>query len=342
VRQKPTIGPYDLELVTRKLVAFAASAGLEGDSVKYALVDRELLPHDKVSSNGALLMRALNLHRRVVPVTLPFAAERIGVRNNIRIFGLARRPGMTASVQVRSGRGQSVFRECRARAIVSRHLDPGNGVAIPTVRSWDRRNGAWLIEDFVDGSVPSDEDIGRLATTHLAGLYRATVRPRAVRRAPGGRAFVDELDRVLRATTTRFPALRPDDRWLVGLCHADLDIENTLADRAGRIWILDWEKAGVVPLIADLGRLLIGRPGLKDALLGLLNSFDRDGVTLPPVHQLALGAAFEAQRFRRRLGMLPVGSGVPAGKPHEAALRDDKAMLLAAERAILDLEAAYA
>jgi hypothetical protein len=40
--------------------------------------------------------------------------------------------------------------------------------------------------------------------------------------------------------------------------------------------------------------------------------------------------------------MLPVGSGVPAGKPHEAALRDDKAMLLAAERAILDLEAAYA
>lgn len=337
MRQKPKIGPYDLEFVTRKLVTFAASAGLEDNSVKYALVDRELLPHDTVSSSGALLMRALNLHSRVVTVTLPFAAERIGVRNNIRIFGLARRPGMTASVQVRSGRGHSVFRECRARAIVSRHLDPGNGVAIPAVRSWDRQMGAWLIEDFVEGSVPSDDDIGRLAT-HLTGLYRATVRPRAVRRAPGARAFVDELDRVLRASTARFRALRPDDRWLVGLGHADLDIGNILADRAGRIWILDWEKAGVVPLIADLGRLLVGRPWLTEALLGILRSFDPNGITLPPVHQLALGAAFEAQRFRRRLDMLPGGSD---GKSRET-LRDDRAMLLAAERAILDLETAYA
>jgi aminoglycoside phosphotransferase (APT) family kinase protein len=79
----------------------------------------------------------------------------------------------------------------------------------------------------------------------------------------------------------------------VGLCHGDLNRDNLLCAEDGRLWLIDWERAGVIPLAQDLGRLYVIDPKLKSAILDLLGSLDPAREALSPVHQLALGAAFE-------------------------------------------------
>ena len=153
------------------------------------------------------------------------------------------------------------------------------------------------------------------------------------------RSIVDELDRILRILAPSFPPIRHDDKWLVALCHNDLGRSNLLTGRDGRLWLLDWENAGVVPVFADLGRLYLDHPHLKETLLDVLRSLDPGRETLPPVHQLALGAAFEVER-RRRLKQVTVGDAMRSeGKSSAEAIADYGRALGDARRIVASLQA---
>jgi hypothetical protein len=289
------IASHDLVKIVERLSRFARDAGIGGDKETYVQFRNELLPRRAVEADSVLLMRVFNAHRRLMPMDLPFSARRIHIRHNARILGLRRIPGTTARVQLAAKQiAESTFRECRVRRIVSAHLDQAGGLRIPDLRAWDRR-GHWLIEDEIEGSLADAAAMARFVERHMAALYRPSARPRRIRRLTVMKPFIDGLQGVLAKLAPAFPPISNDARWLVGLCHNDLHAANFVIDRGDRFWLIDWEKAGVVPLAADFGNVYLEHPELKAPLLKLLAAFDPSGETLPVVHQLALGAAYHLQ-----------------------------------------------
>lgn len=287
----PSIGQLDLATVVGKLEGFARDVGIAERPVRYAISGTDLVLEEETATSERSQGPA---------VRLPFRARRIVTRANVRIFDAERLPGLTVKIQVQSrSKKPLVLREQRARQIAQAAVADTN-LGIPVIRSWDRAHFGWLVEDYVDGDHTNGADADRFAREDATLLYASLARPRLVMRRAWHVKMVDTVERDLGLVAPSFPALGGGSRWMVGLCHNDLNSSNLLSARDGRLWLVDWENAGIAPIVVDLGTLYVAYPELAESLLNVLRAIDPERVTLAPEHQLAIGSMIN---IRRRFSM---------------------------------------
>jgi hypothetical protein len=256
-------------------------------------------PGDYVVSGQTLVPRSPTGIKPSASVRLPFSARLITIKSHARIFGLNGDESITAKVAVRPVKpGESFFREVRARRLAAALLG-GSPLAVPLVRRADPARG-WVIEEFVEGDRAGATDVPRLlAEAHR--IYGPTRRFRLVAGSAHSRWLFARLKTILDPIAPRLAEPPPGSVWSVVLTHGDLGVHNMICGADGRLWLIDWEKAGFNPVAMELGRLYVEYPHLKQDFLALLARLAVPGPVLSPEQTLALGAAFNlaGRRFRR-------------------------------------------
>jgi hypothetical protein len=165
-------------------------------------------------------------------------------------------------------------------------------IGIPGIRARDTKAAAWYIEDYIEGRLATITDVAEFVTDHAAAFWLPTARLRRIK-LPFQLRLIEALERSL---APAFPAVAEDALWPVGFGHNDLMSGNLLRDAEGKFWLVDWEGAGIMPLVADLGSVYLDVPHLADTILALLAAADPSGRALAPRHQLALGASLALQK----------------------------------------------
>jgi thiamine kinase-like enzyme len=192
------------------------------------------------------------------------------------------------------------------------------------------------MEEYGKGSPATFEDVVQLVSS-AHSLYRATVRVRALARSAHNQKIIERLREMLRRLAPRLAPIPYDAVWLTVLAHGDLLAHNLIHGADGRVWIVDWEKAGINPLGFDLGRLYLRYPQLKERLLALIEELTVHRGVLSPLGQLALGAAF-ALKWRDFMRQTVVGEAVKmfGNNPATAAAEYDLGTM-AARKAVAAL-----
>src|SRR5690606_8047785 len=130
-------------------------------------------------------MRTLGRQRGLHVVELPLSAERVLVKNNIRIIGLGRRGELVVRIQVRRGRRFSLGREVRMRRVLSALLQQAPGIARHLAIPRMVRVGpamSWLVEERAPGGImvgPAAMDA--FLRVHAPAFYGLTARSRPLR-----------------------------------------------------------------------------------------------------------------------------------------------------------------
>src|SRR5690606_4932618 len=110
--------------------------------------------------------------------------------------------------------------------------------------------GRWSVEKHVPGMHARPADMAMFARFHAACFYGATARICPVRRWRQS-SRLPALNALITAHVSAFRPLRLDEPLLFAFCHNDLAPDNALRDEAGRLWLLDWERAGHAPVASD-------------------------------------------------------------------------------------------
>jgi hypothetical protein len=325
------IGPYDLEFVCDRLRRFAAEYRAGGAAARYVLANGALVNERLVHADASLMMRTLSQHRRLHSVELPFTAERVLVKSNIRIIGLGRRAELVAKLQLRHSPGMSLRREVRTNLILSRlvesHPELGRrrGFAIPRiVRS--HAAGRWMIEERAHGTMANDADVAAFLARYGRPFYALTARPRSWR-------SVDDRERLLAEAERLVPGVRiePGERALFALCHGDLTTTNLLRDRGGAIWLVDFEVTRVMPLAFDLANTAGNFPELAGLALAILRQIAEAQRVTSADQQFLLGLARAALLHADDFAQHVAGQVNLLGKTRDHAVRlhERKAMAIA-------------
>jgi hypothetical protein len=116
-------------------------------------------------------------------------------------------------------------------------------------------------------------------------------------------------------------ALLADARPLVSAPgHGDLGLTNLLLARDGRLFVLDWEHARPLPVLADAVRLLVNVPGAPEALRPLVErAAARHGAMLPFDQQFGVAVLGVLLRWARQ-DRAAAGPRAPATRRLEAYL----------------------
>jgi hypothetical protein len=316
---------FELSGVVERLRAFAAGAGLDGETTTYVLADQELIPRHLLAADGFRVMRIIERYGRLITVDLPFVAERILVGANVRVLGLPAMPGLTAKVRMLRRRyvGRSFFRDFVARRVLEA-LIPGDEWSVPRLHKRDKR-GTWLIEDHVAGKQLTASDLLHFIERHGPSLYGITARLKPAIRSPHHAWLLSEIGRILGRLAPGLARVADGARWPVGLCHGDLNNHNGLKDADDRYWLIDWESAGIRPIVLDLAQVYLANPAIKPAALNVLRSLDPNGDAMDPLQQLAIGAAFEMEkRSQWRIRNIERNARRMNQKPSEAAAEFDR------------------
>jgi hypothetical protein len=315
--------PNLVQQIVSRLNQFAGDCGIAGASQRYFLSGKQLLREDLAARAGI---------PGGVAVFLPFAAERITIKTNLRVFGLAKLPGVTAKVMLMSrGARPSVLRDVHGRRIAAEYLR--DRIRVPAVHRHDRRHANWLLEEFVAGKIADNVDFHTVVVPYAREFILPLARMRRIRRAPRVLPLIDALEYSLRSL---FPRIDANAMWPVSYAHNDLNDDNLLLTADGRLWILDWELSGVAPVAADLGRVYLRSPDSREPILALLAAADPEGVALAPRHQLALGASLALHRsVHVRINMAMHSRGLSEGDARKAL----EGMISDARRAIVRLVA---
>jgi hypothetical protein len=315
--------PNLVQQIVSRLNQFAGDCGIAGASQRYFLSGKQLLREDLAARAGI---------PGGVAVFLPFAAERITIKTNLRVFGLARLPRLTAKVMLIShGARPSVLRDVRGRRIAAEHLK--GRIRVPTVRHYDRRGANWLLEDFIAGEIAAAADLGSFIGTYAQQFILPLARMRRIRGAPRVRPLVDVLEYSLRSL---FPKIGTEAVWPVAYSHNDLNPDNLLKTADGGVQVLDWELSGVAPIAAELGQVYLRSPESRELILAILAAVDPERIGLPPHHQLALGASLALNRVvHANVHMAMHSRGLSEGDARKAL----EGMISDARRAIVRLAA---
>jgi thiamine kinase-like enzyme len=158
-------------------------------------------------------------------------------------------------------------------------------------------------------------------------------------RSPHHAWLINEISKVLKKIAPKFATIPGGARWPVGLCHGDLNAHNGLKDPDDRYWLIDWESAGVRPIVLDLAHVYLTNPTIRPAALDVLRALDPNDEAMQPLQQLAIGSAFEMRkRSQRRMWKIERNARLMNQKRSEAAVQFDSkiANLKAAIAALAD------
>jgi hypothetical protein len=274
IRGKP------LSAVRQSLEAYCREAGHSGPLRGFALTryGHGYSLSSLAGSNASHLAEviALGLIGRVALVRLPLTADRLRVKNGIRVFfepaAAGARP-LTAKIALPSAhRTGSLAREIAARQA----LVPATSgrFALPRIHRKDTTGAVWFEEDFIaTGAAGEDQKVALFLGELAARIYRPGIAsvPLAEALAQTGTG-----DAEIAALHDLPPAARqfPDATFTVSRIHGDLAPANMILGRDGRLYLIDWELSVQAPIACDLKKLFpYDRPGV----LRLLDDLRRPG-----------------------------------------------------------------
>jgi hypothetical protein len=294
---------HEISDVADRLTSFAEEAGLAGEPETYVVADETLVAEREVVRDAAMVMRILNRHRRMIRIQLPFAAGRIHLGANARVFGLKTRRNATAKVRLENSPQRSFTRECTARRVIARNIAT-RALAIPRVLKRGR-GGQWFIEEFVRGKDGTIADLEEFLARHAHEFYRATARARPLVRPGRSPRPIRELRGMLAALSPALADFPDDAAWPVAIGHGDLHYSNFLRGEDQRLWMVDFEWSAVLPVAVEFGPVFVHHPELRDRLMGLLDALGPGDGRMPPARQMAIAAMHELrQRDHERSGAI--------------------------------------
>lgn len=281
--------------ITDALIDFSKQFFGEGLENKYGylLCGQYLLP---VKGGGITRDFLENLLRpRRWPrayVWLPFMANSIRVKNNLRVLGCGKDQKLTIKIAlVGLSRAGCLRREIKARRLLAGALRPSFGV--PDIKRYDRKNGGWITEDMIvptKGGRPAAEEF---IYDHAVEFYRSTCRHHRVFSRKFCGFNVSELLRYLPDSGRGFASdYWMTAQWPVAFCHGDLSPDNMIRNTQGRLFVVDWEAACVMPVAADLRKIYTRHSDIRKDVLAMLASLSKDQKDIvQPEIQMALGLA---------------------------------------------------
>ncbi len=291
------------------LTDFSKSFFGEGLENKYGyfLCGQYLLPVKRTVLTRAFLENLLRPRRWPrAYVGLPFLANSIRVKNNLRVLGCGKDQNQTIKIAlVGLSRAGCLRREIKARRLLEGALRPSFGV--PDINRYDRKNGCWITEDMIvqaKGGRPLAEEFIR---DHALDFYRSTCRHRKVF---SRKIYGVKVSEVLRYLPDNGSAFASDywitAQWPVAFCHGDLSPDNMIRSHLGRLFVVDWEAACVMPVAADLRKIYTRQPDIRSDVLHMLASLSKNqaDVVQPEIQMALVLAADSVLREKNRDKMI--------------------------------------
>ncbi len=280
--------------------------GLE-NKYGYLLCGQYLLP---VKGGGVTQSFLENLLRpRRWPrayVGLPFMANSIRVKNNLRVLGCGKDQKLTIKIAlVGLSRAGCLRREIKARRLLAGALRPSFGV--PDIKRYDRRNGCWITEDMIvqaKGGRPAAEEFIR---EHALEFYLSTCRHHRVFSRKFCGFNVSEILHYLPDSGRGFASdYWITAQWPIAFCHGDLSPDNMMRNTQGKLFIVDWEGACVMPVAADLRKIYTRYPEMRRHVLVMLASLSKTqrDIVQPEIQMALVLAADTATREKNKEKMI--------------------------------------
>ncbi len=293
------IGRYDRRLVEKSLLVFAQGARLTGNSCEYIVAGDALLPKSTIEKTPGFAERIRAFHGRLTTIRLPFAADVILLKTNMRVMGLTL-DGIRWSAKIMLNASEaeaSLVREIRARRVAREILRDTPLLGVPDVHSWDRASRQWMIEQQIDGQQAALPMLQSFLAEHLSAFYGASVRSRPLGQGVKRRRLAAAISEIQNLGLPLF--VDGDSRLAVAFVHGDL-IPSNVVSSADKLWLVDWEYGGRGAVCFDLGGMCAMEPALVPAALQLMRGLTSAGELTAEV-QLAIGLA--EHLAERRAGM---------------------------------------
>jgi hypothetical protein len=257
---------------------------------------------------GLKIGRAALLWRRFLgaPLRGSCAADGLRVKTNLRAFYPRLSTPTVTKVLLVDGPNASrkLQSEVEARSQVSRF----GCVMTPRLLKYDfKQANPWYAEQLIVGRTSLASDTRLVTEKLLPGLmkmydrfgvvWQAPARNLAadwhetLKRAVGGITWQSQwlppaefLDRVLRLT-------RDSSALPCSTGHGDLSPSNLIVTQDGSICVIDWEHAGLRPIVFDLAPLIAAFPGIEQAIATHIAGIKAPSVALPFREQCLLAIA---------------------------------------------------
>jgi len=265
---------------------------------RYVRVGYELLPLLNLSRKPVVGLKAaarltLSQGIRWQSLKLPFLAKKVGISNNLRIFGYDNNDQVTVKVAMPNHfRRGNLLREVRARKLVTEKM--GKRTICPRLLSYERKDGRWLIEEMLEeeGQTSLHDKALEFLKEYCQDFYRLSQSIKPINRC-GYNRHLSILEESLAAKISGYKDFDPGKYWPVALCHNDLCPENMIKSRNGRLFVIDWEFAAYNPVAYDLAKLYTKHPALREDILAALEHFSKQNSPFLDAHlQLAIALAW--------------------------------------------------
>ncbi len=280
---------HDLQNVVSALAAFEHSQNSSDNKFyRYLLCGHYLVPPGRALVGVRDFGRFLKKQRWSEScVKLPFRADTIQIKNNIRIFGYGPAGDSTAKIAI-SGifRKRSLFREIHVRRIMDDAIRPSFG--IPQILSYDKVGARWLVERQILNTNNKKQVAEEFILQHALGFYSATTSIRKIVQRPIRGVAAAEFMSFFTKEKKTFEKVS-ELSWPVALGHGDLSAGNMIRDTEGKLYLVDWETSGVMPVAYDLMHLYVRSPDLRETILEVIGNLGaQDTDVASPEMQMAL------------------------------------------------------
>ncbi len=265
---------------------------------RYVRVGYELLPlrdfsRKPVTGLKAAIRLVLSQGVRWQGLKLPFLAKKIGISNNLRIFGYEGNDNLTIKVAMPNHfRRGNLLREVRARKLVAGRM--GGQAICPPLTAYESKDGRWFIEEMVqeEGQASLHDKAVEFLDSYSRAFYQLSVGLQLVSRAGYDRSLA-KLDLGLAEKISGCKEFNPQKLWPIALCHNDLCPENMVKTRDGRLYLIDWEFAAYNPVAYDLAKLYTKHPDLREGIIAALEYFSNENSSVLSARlQLAIALAW--------------------------------------------------
>jgi len=261
--------------------------------VGYELLPLLYFPRKPAAGLKAAVRLALSQGVWWQGLKLPFLAKKIGISNNLRIFGYEGNDKLTIKVAMPNHfRRGNLLREVRARKLVAGRM--GGQAICPRLFAYESKEGRWFTEEMLqeEGQASLHDKAVEFLDSYCRAFYQLSVSLQPISRAGYDRSL-SKLDEVLAGKLSGHREFDPQKLWPVALCHNDLCPENMVKTRDGKLYLIDWEFAAHNPVAYDLAKIYTKHPDLREDIIAALEYFSKENSSvLSAKLQLAIALAW--------------------------------------------------